>query len=104
VRDHTGAAQAAVEGIMLARYRFSLRNTEGPAPLAAVTVITTGGEAGARRGKVLAGATALARDLVNCPPAHLTAIRMAVLAVELGAEPPSPAGSCAPTTCLRAPR
>jgi len=49
-------------------------------------VITTGGDAGARRGKVLAGTTALARDLANCPPAHLTAVRMAELAEELGAQ------------------
>jgi len=49
-------------------------------------VITTGGDAGARRGTVLAGATALARDLANCPPAHLTAVRMAELAEELGAQ------------------
>ena len=86
VADPAVAAQAAVEGILLARYRFSLHSSDGPAPLAAVTVITTGGDAGARRGKVLAAATALARDLANCPPAHLTAVRMAELAVELGAE------------------
>lgn len=84
--DAAAAAQAAVEGILLARYRFSLHSTSGPAPLAAVTVITSEGDAGARRGKVLAGATALARDLANCPPAHLTAVRMAELAEQLGAE------------------
>jgi leucyl aminopeptidase len=86
VADPAAAAQAAVEGILLARYRFSLHSTAGPAPLAAVTVIAADGEAGAQRGKALAGATALARDLANCPPAHLTAVRMAELAEELGAE------------------
>jgi leucyl aminopeptidase len=86
--DPAVAAQAAVEGILLVRYRFSLHSTAGPAPLAAVTVITADGSAnaGAQRGKVLAGATALARDLANCPPAHLTAVRMAELAEELGTE------------------
>ena len=87
------AAQLAVEGILLARYRFSLRSSshhgaDGPAPLAAVTVISRMPDAddGAQRGKVLAGVTALARDLANCPPAHLTASRMAELAEQLGAE------------------
>jgi leucyl aminopeptidase len=86
--DPAVAARAAVEGILLARYRFSLHSTAGPAPLAAVTVITTdeGAHAAAQRGKALAGATALARDLANCPPAHLTAVRMAELAEELGAQ------------------
>ena len=88
--DPATAAQAAVEGILLARYRFSLHSTPPSARLAAVSVVVTpDGQAaadGARRGKDLAGATALARDLANCPPAHLTAARMADLAVRLGAE------------------
>ncbi|MBA3906523.1 MAG: leucyl aminopeptidase, partial [Pseudonocardiales bacterium] len=85
------AAQVAVEGILLARYRFSLHSAPRPHQLAAVTVVVpAAGQvqalAGAERGKVLAGATALNRDLANCPPAHLTATRMAELAVQLGAE------------------
>ena len=85
------AAQAAVEGILLARYRFSLRSTPRAQPLASVAVVVSADMqasalAGAERGRVLAGATALARDLANCPPAHLAATRMADLAVQLGAE------------------
>jgi leucyl aminopeptidase len=39
---------------------------------------------GAERGRLLAGATMLARDLANTPPAHLTAPRFAELAQEVG--------------------
>ncbi|HEY0813866.1 MAG TPA: M17 family peptidase N-terminal domain-containing protein [Pseudonocardia sp.] len=85
------AAQAVVEGILLARYRFTLRTAPRPPQLTSIAVVVSADVAadalaGAERGKVLAGATALARDLANCPPAHLTATRMADLAVTLGAE------------------
>ncbi len=92
--DLPAAARVAVEGILLARYRFSLRSADGPAPIAALTVVSTAPEADAeaKRGKVLAGVTALARDLANCPPAHLTAARMAELAERLGAERGLPDG------------
>lgn len=89
--DPGSAAQSAVEGILLARYRFSLHSAPPPPALGAVAVVVASeglaaaGE-GAERGRVLAGATALARDLANCPPAHLTATRMADLAERLGAE------------------
>ena len=39
---------------------------------------------GADRGVVIAGATALARDLANTPPSHLTARQIAERAVEVG--------------------
>jgi leucyl aminopeptidase len=85
------AAQAAVEGILLARYRFSLHSAPPPQQLETISVVVGADEqadalTGVRRGKVLAGATALNRDLANCPPSHLTAARMADLAERLGAE------------------
>jgi leucyl aminopeptidase len=85
-------AQAVVEGILLARYRYDpLKTAEGDPPVAAITVVTgadqqDAGRSGAERGRVLAGAGALSRDLANSPPAHLTATRMADLAAALGAE------------------
>jgi leucyl aminopeptidase len=89
--EPVAAAQAVVEGILLARYRFSLRSAPRRRQLASVAVVVSAdvqadAHTGAERGKLLAGATALARDLANCPPAHLTATRMADLAVQLGAE------------------
>ena len=41
--------------------------------------------AGAERGRVVAGAAQLARDLANTPPGHLTARRMAEIAIEVAA-------------------
>ena len=86
------AAQAVVEGAALARYSYDqLRSGTAPTPLASVTLVTgadvTGAaSSGAARGHVLASAASLARDLANTPPAHLTATRIAEIAVELAAE------------------
>ena len=69
-----------MEGILLARYSYDplkrqargdarpRRSRCSPTPRSA-----TRWSAGARRGLTLAGATMLARDLANTPPAHLTA-------------------------------
>jgi leucyl aminopeptidase len=52
-------------------------------------------EAGARRGRVVAEATSLGRDLADCPAGYLTATRMGEVAREVGAraglqvEPPT---------------
>jgi leucyl aminopeptidase len=85
------AGQVATEGMLLARYSYDVLQTKpsGPA-LERVTLVgaddqAAGLAAGAPRGQVLAGACALARDLANCPPAHLTAEAMAAVAVRLGA-------------------
>jgi leucyl aminopeptidase len=87
------AAQALVEGALLARYRFDLRSDRsgGALPLTALTVLTdqdrrSAAEAGVERGRVLAGAAALSRDLATCPPSLLNAERMAEAAQEIGAE------------------
>lgn len=85
------AAQAAVEGILLARYRYDVlrRKPKGKA-VSALTLVV--GEAdvasarrGAERGRVLASAQMLARDLANTPHSHLNASRLADFAVALGA-------------------
>jgi leucyl aminopeptidase len=84
------AAAAVVEGVLLARYRFSLRSTdEGTTPLASLTLVAPPGERaaveeGAARGRVTARVAMLSRDLATCPAGMLTASAMADLAVELG--------------------
>jgi leucyl aminopeptidase len=72
-------AQAAVEGIVLARYRY----------LASLTLVVDGRRAvaarsGAARGLITARGTNLARDLCNAPATHLTATRMAEVAEDVG--------------------
>lgn len=85
--DSAPAAQAAVEGALLARYRFNALKNE-PADLAVESLEVigagAGAEAGAARGKVLARSAALARDLANNPPGHLTAVEYADFAAEQG--------------------
>jgi leucyl aminopeptidase len=82
------AARAATEGVLLARYRYDALVTKAKAgALASLVLVGEEGLAGGiERGRVLAGACALARDLANCPPAHLTAVAMAEVATRLGAE------------------
>ncbi len=88
------AGQAVTEGAMLARYRFTALRTEHPdKPLTHLQVALEGGgdgtteevAAGIRTGLVTSRAAAVARDLANSPPAHLTAVAMAEVAAELGA-------------------
>ena len=84
------SAAAIVEGVLLARYRFSLRSAEsGAVPVASLTLIAPDGERsaveeGARRGRILARVAMLSRDLATCPARMLTASAMADLAVALG--------------------
>jgi leucyl aminopeptidase len=84
------AGQALAEGILLARYRYGpLKSRSEVSPVTAITVVDDDAtrrsalSTGLHTGTVLAGATALTRDLANCPPAHLTASVMAAVAVEL---------------------
>jgi leucyl aminopeptidase len=81
------AGQVVVEGVLLARYRYGVLQTKTTSrALEVVTLVGADGLAeGVDRGKVLAGACALSRDLANCPPAHLTAEAMAAVAQRLGA-------------------
>jgi leucyl aminopeptidase len=83
------AGLAAVEGITLARYRYDLlkHSPVGP-PLVRGTLVTSpqrvaDTETGGRRGLITAEVAALARDLENAPPAHMTATRLADVSVRL---------------------
>lgn len=86
------AAEAAVEGVLLARYRYDALRAETPGkPIAELTLIAAPAQLelakdGAERGGVLAAAAALARDLANTPHSHLSASKLADIAVALGAE------------------
>lgn len=84
------AAAAIVEGIVLSRYRFSLRSTpQGPVPLSSLVLVAPEGAenevaAGAARGVATARAAAFGRDLAACPAGMLTATRLAELATDVG--------------------
>jgi leucyl aminopeptidase len=87
------AAQAVVEGALLARYRYDVLKSSAPGAtaLASLSLIASGPSQeafarGAERGLAFAAAGALARDLANAPPAHLTASKIADLAAALAAE------------------
>jgi leucyl aminopeptidase len=76
-------AQGLVEGVILARYSWdALRAEPTRTQVDSITLISSSEtvSAGARRGHAKALATAVARDLANCPPAHLTAVRWAAIA------------------------
>jgi len=82
-------AQAAVEGALLARYAYDpLRSTTSRTALTGLTIVSDdeGAAAGAERGRALATATALARDLANTPHSHMTASILGDVAVAVGAE------------------
>jgi len=89
--DPAVAAQAVVEGVLLARYGYGALKKESPVqPVSALTLVVSASAAeaatrGAARGQALANAAALARDLANTPPSHLTASRLADLAIEVAA-------------------
>jgi leucyl aminopeptidase len=84
------AAKAVVEGAVLGRYHFHIRHRDDTVELAELSLVVdadsvAAAEAAARRGRVVAEATSLGRDLANCPAGHLTATRMGEVARELGA-------------------
>jgi leucyl aminopeptidase len=86
------AAQAAVEGILLARYRYdALRSAPGGKRVRRITLVVAADDVasartGARRGQAFATATMLARDLANAPHNYMSASRLAEVAVDLGRE------------------
>jgi leucyl aminopeptidase len=88
--DPALAAQAAVEGVLLARYRYDILKASASATaLSRLTIVTDDVEAAERGiavGKAMAEAQMVARDLANDPPAVLTAARFADIAVNLGAQ------------------
>lgn len=85
----TVAAAALTEGALLARYRYTaLKAENAQAPLALLQLKLPGDAAelaaGTEVGLIGARAAAVARDLANTPPSHLTATDLADVAVELG--------------------
>ncbi len=86
------AAQAVVEGVLLARYRYdALKRTPSGTPVTELTLVTgpersAKVQTGAERGRVFAAATTLARDLANTPHNHLTATDFAEVALRVGKE------------------
>jgi len=88
--DQAEAAQAVVEGVRLATYRFlALKADRSGAPsIDALSLIVPAkaaaqASAGVERGLVIADAVRFARDLINTPPVHLTATRLADIAIEV---------------------
>lgn len=82
------AAEAVVEGTLLARYRYdALKSEPTGIPVQKVSLIATKKAnklaAGAERGRIMAAAAALARDLANAPPKHLSAERLADVAARV---------------------
>ncbi len=86
------AARLAVEGVLLARYRYDpFKAEQTVTPVSSLTLVVEGRRAAASRrgvekGKATAEATQIARDLANTPPANLTAARMAEVATRLAKE------------------
>jgi leucyl aminopeptidase len=85
----TDFAAAVVEGVVLTRWRFLIgRGSEEPTLESVVIVapdaVADDVRAGMERGRVLAYAAMLGRDLANCPAAVLSAERMALVAEEVG--------------------
>lgn len=91
-----GRARATVEGVLLARYKYSPfkgglptdRQADAPAPLERFTLVVPevnpGIEAGVRQGVLTARSGIIARDITNAPPAHLTNVQLGELAERLG--------------------
>jgi leucyl aminopeptidase len=81
-------AQAVVEGVLLARWRYFVGKGGDEPTLASLTLVAPADVAhdvrpGAGRGEVIARAAALSRDLANCPATTLSAARMGEVAEEL---------------------
>lgn len=86
--DARSAAQAVVEGYLLASYRYTALksgNNHRTPDLVLVSRADTARsvDAGIARGRATAGAATLARDLANTPPAYLTARMLADTAVRV---------------------
>jgi leucyl aminopeptidase len=88
-------ATAAAEGGALASYRFDAFRSTDPPPALGGLLLTDGGDdrgavaAGAARGNRVAGAVALARDLVNEPAGSLSPRRFADFVADRFAGSPS---------------
>jgi leucyl aminopeptidase len=84
--DRGVAAEAVAEGALLSAYRFTkYKNEAKPSKLESLVIVGRGAkvQAGANRGARIAGAVALARDLVNEPAGAMTPTRLADVATEI---------------------
>ena len=83
-------AQALTEGALLGAYRFTKYKTDADAcRLRRIDIVAKGGgpvAAAIERGRAIAAAVALARDLVNEPPEAATPRRLAQVATSLATE------------------
>lgn len=86
------AAEAMVEGAILSRYSYpALKSENSHTPISELVVVVEqklvdAARTGVERGRILAAATSLARDLANTPHNHLSASQMADFASSLGPE------------------
>ncbi len=86
------AAQAIVEGVLLASYRFdALKEEIVGRELSRLTLVGAPDKQaalkkGADRGRIFATAAMVVRDLADAPPAYLTASRLADVATDLARE------------------
>jgi len=87
--DRAAVAQAIAEGIVLGAYRFTaLKSEPEPNRIASLLVVGKGGKrvtAALERGRTIAEAVCLARDLVNQPGGTLTPTAFAERAEQLAA-------------------
>jgi leucyl aminopeptidase len=87
--DRPAVAQAIAEGIVLGAYRYTeLKSDPEPSRIASVLVVGRGGQrvgAALERGRAIAEAVCLARDLVNQPGGTLTPAAFAARAEDLAA-------------------
>ena len=87
--DAAKAAQAVVEGALLAAYKFAgIKKQPNTSALTQLVMVvgeprSKGATAGSERGQATATAACMARDLANLPPAYMTARHMAEKAVEV---------------------
>jgi leucyl aminopeptidase len=81
-------AQAVTEGVLLSRWRYFVGKDADRAPLESLLVVADDDAEevglGIERGRVVAAACGLGRDLANCPATTLSAARMAEVALEVG--------------------
>ena len=87
--DRPDVAQALTEGVVLGAYRYTaLKSDPEPHHVESLTVVGKGGkrvQTALERGRAVAEAVCLARDLVNQPGGTLTPTAFATQAEELGA-------------------
>ncbi|TCO50261.1 leucyl aminopeptidase [Kribbella antiqua] len=82
-------AQAVTEGVLLARWRYFVGRDADRPTLESLLVVASDEDAeaaglGVERGRIVAAACSLGRDLANCPATTLSAVRMAEVAVDVG--------------------